>query len=113
MPVSLKLIDNHPDMKALRSMDAQSYRQLDIRGAAGTCDEEQIVMIFGFRKDLMHIGPQHFGADDGEMDARQKRNCPRTFSRESKHKSSCFRKQIVRFCNAQIAERHFMFTGIR
>ena len=52
-------------------MDAEGEGQLDIRGAAGAGDKNQVVMVSGFGKDLVQICAQHFGADDGQVDARQ------------------------------------------
>lgn len=50
-------------------MHTQSYRQLNIRGAAGAGDEDEVVAIFGFVEDLVHIRAEHGGLDNGKVDA--------------------------------------------
>lgn len=53
-------------------MHTQRYRQLNICSAAGTGDENEIVAVFGFDEDLVHVGAEHFGVDDGEVNTRRK-----------------------------------------
>ena len=93
-------------------MHAKCDRQFDIGGTAGTRDEDQIMMVFGFGKDLVHIGAQHFGADDCQMDARQQGNARGLFGRGSQDERPCFGKEIIGFGDPQITECHFMFAGI-
>jgi hypothetical protein len=94
-------------------MHTQCDGQLYIRSAAGACDKDQVVAIFGFSKDLVHIWAQHFGADNCQMDSREQRDSARFFSRGAQNDSPRFGKEIVGLSDAQVTKRHFMFIGIR
>lgn len=50
-------------------MHAQGDRQLDIGSAAGTCDEDEVIAVFRFGEDLMQVGAEHGGVDNGKVDA--------------------------------------------
>ena len=94
-------------------MHAQGDGQFNIRGAAWTGDKDQIVTVFCFCKDLVHICTQHFGTDDGKMNAWKQGNGTRFSCRGLQYQRSRFGQKIIRFGDAQVTGCHFVFIGIR
>ena len=94
-------------------MHAQCSRQFNIGCVAGTCDEDQVMAILRFCKDLMQVCAQHLESNHGKMNAWQMGNRPWHFRGGMQDESPGLRQKINGFGNTQIAERHFMFAGLR
>ena len=52
-------------------MNAKCDRQLYTRGTAWASDKDEVVAVFGFSKDLLHICAQHLKVNDCQMDVWQ------------------------------------------
>ncbi len=61
-------------------MDTKSNRQFDVGGPAGAGNKDKRMIILGFGKNLVNIGPQHLGADNRQMDAREQGDSARLLS---------------------------------
>lgn len=48
-------------------MHPKGHGELNIRGSAGTGDEDEVRIMLGFREDLMHVRPEHRWLDDSEV----------------------------------------------
>ncbi len=94
-------------------MHAQCDGQLDICGAAGDCDEYQIMAVFRFGKDLVQVGAEHGWVDDGKVYAWYEGDGARFFFRGFQNQCTCFVQEVISFGDAEVTlgERRLACIG--
>lgn len=93
-------------------MHTKRDRQLNISGAAGTCDEDEVVTVFGFCEDLVHIGAKHGRLDNREVNTRCKGYGSRFFGGGAQDERASLWQEIIRFGDTEVALSDGVFVAV-
>lgn len=93
-------------------MHAKRDRQLNIGSSAGTCDEDEVIAVFRFGEDLVQVGAEHGGVDNGKVDARGEGDGAWFFGRGMQDKRTCFRQEIIGFGDAEVTLGEGVFIAV-